>query len=201
MLSSASRPPFHMIRHGQTDWNRESRYQGQTDIPLNATGRAQAAGNGRMLAAAGADWSGWEFYSSPLVRARETMRIVRRELDLDPEGFQIDDRLIEIGFGTWENKLLSELRTAFPEEMARRDADKWNHAPPGGESYASAVERVSAFLDGLTGPAVIVCHGGILRAVRFLFERETGQAIADQPVPQDNIYCFDGTSTSWIKNE
>jgi broad specificity phosphatase PhoE len=78
-MTTKATPPFFMIRHGETDWNREKRYQGQVDIPLNALGREQAAGNGRLLASLGHDWAQWRFYSSPLGRARDTMEILRGE--------------------------------------------------------------------------------------------------------------------------
>jgi len=197
-MTSKARPPFFMIRHGETDWNREKRYQGQVDVPLNALGRQQAAGNGRILAGLGRDWAGWRFYSSPLGRARDTMERIRAELGLDPAGYATDDRLVEITFGDWERKRLDELEAEEPEEMARRNANKWAHTPPGGESYADAVLRVQSFLDDLPGPAVIVCHGGIVRATRFILDDGDGPAIADTPVPQDRVYAFDGAGTRWI---
>jgi len=197
-MTTKTNPPFYMIRHGETDWNREKRYQGQTDIPLNENGRGQAAGNGRHLARLGHDWSGWRFYCSPLGRARETMEIIRAEIGLAPDGYAVDERLVEVSFGKWERKLLTELEDEEPAEMALRDADKWAHVPPGGESYAQAVERVSAFLDSLDGPAVIVCHGGILRATQYIFRGGDGRDIADTPVPQDRIFAFDGERARWI---
>jgi broad specificity phosphatase PhoE len=197
-MNLRSRPPFYMIRHGQTDWNREGRYQGQVDIPLNELGRRQAAGNGRYLATLGEDWRRWRFVSSPLGRARETMRIIRSELELAPDDHESDERLIEVSFGEWEERLQSELEAQFPQEMAKRNADKWRHIPPGGESYAQASLRVTEFLDCLQGPAVIVCHGGIIRGVRNLFEDVDGPEIANEPVAQDKIYAFDGKNTFWI---
>ena len=193
-----ARPPFYMIRHGETDWNREQRYQGQVDIPLNALGREQAAGNGRRLAALDHDWSQWRFYSSPLGRARETMEILRGALALDPHDYAVDQRLIEITFGSWERKRLDELEIEDPEEMARRHMDKWRHTPPGGESYADAVTRVVSFLDDVTNPAVIVCHGGILRATQFLFGDTDVDRLANTYVPQDRIFVHDGTRAFWI---
>ena len=133
-MTNMARPPFLMIRHGETDWNREKRYQGQVDIPLNALGREQAAGNGRLLRMLGHDWAQWRFYSSPLGRARDTMEILRGELGLDPQDYAVDDRLIEITFGDWERKRLEELEAEEPGEMAKRNANKWVHAPPGGET-------------------------------------------------------------------
>lgn len=197
-MTGKIRPPFFMIRHGETDWNREKRYQGQVDIPLNDLGRKQAAENGRLLAARRHDWPHWRFYASPLGRARDTMEILRGELGLDPQDYVVDDRLIEITFGDWERKRLEELEVEEPEEIARRNANKWEHVPPGGESYADAVIRVDAFLGELQEPAVIVCHGGILRATQFIVDHADGPAIADTSVPQDKIYEFDGAGSRWI---
>src|SRR6185312_12901881 len=88
---------LYFIRHGETDWNRDQRYQGQRDIPLNATGRGQAARNGKVLAGAlGERAAGLDYVASPLERARETMQIVRRELGLPPDAFRTDDRLKEV---------------------------------------------------------------------------------------------------------
>src|SRR6185503_9842367 len=91
MLRSGVR--LYYVRHGETDWNRDQRYQGQKDIPLNATGRSQAARNGKVLAGAlGERATGLDYVASPLERACETMQIVRRELGLPPDAFRTDDR-------------------------------------------------------------------------------------------------------------
>ena len=91
---------LYFVRHGETDWNRAQRYQGQKDIPLNALGREQAMGNGRTLAAAlGAQAATIDYVTSPLQRARETMELMRAELGLSPQGYRTDDRLREIHYG------------------------------------------------------------------------------------------------------
>ena len=93
-------PPFllYYIRHGETDWNRESRLQGQREVPINANGRAQARACGeilRDLIAREAETE-FEYVSSPLGRARETMELVRATLGLAPATYRIDERLTEI---------------------------------------------------------------------------------------------------------
>ncbi|MHB1110207.1 MAG: phosphoglycerate mutase family protein, partial [Devosia sp.] len=74
-------PEFYFVRHGQTDWNAEGRYQGSKDIPLNAIGRGQADKNGALLrdllVRSGRSVSEFDWYVSPLGRARETMERIR----------------------------------------------------------------------------------------------------------------------------
>jgi len=189
---------FYMIRHGETDWNREQRFQGRTDIPLNALGVEQAKANGRILAALGLDWTQWHFVSSPLSRARQTMELVRTQLNLTPGDHDIDDALIEVTFGDWERRTLAELRVAQPETMAQRDASKWDFIPPGGESYKQACGRVRFVLGALPGPSVIVTHGGVIRAMRHEVEGLAGNHAAETRIPQDDIYHFDGLHGGWM---
>jgi broad specificity phosphatase PhoE len=181
---------LYFIRHGETDWNLEQRYQGQRDIPLNATGRTQAARNGRVLAEALGRAAGTlDYVSSPLMRARETMEIVRRQIGLPPEGYRTDDRLREI----W-----NELPTTDPQGFASREADKWGWQPRGGESYRDLSERVAGWLDEVTRDTVVAAHGGVMRVLR-------GRALALSPaeifrldVPQDKELVVDGRSIRWL---
>src|SRR5262245_50811536 len=107
---------LYFIRHGETDWNRAQRYQGRQDIPLNATGRAQAGRNGLVLAEMlGSGAASLDYVASPLLRARETMEIVRREMALAPDAYRTDDRLAEIHYGHWEGQLWPELPRTDPE--------------------------------------------------------------------------------------
>ncbi|WP_020177657.1 histidine phosphatase family protein [Methylopila sp. M107] len=161
-------PPLIFVRHGETDWNVANRLQGQTDIPLNAKGRDQADAVGRDLAKAFPDLSGHAFIASPLSRAAETMRRVRAGLGLDPAAFGFDDRLREMTFGRWEGLTFDEIRAREPKAMKARDADRWGHRPPDGESYADVATRVAALLSELAGPTVLVSHGGVARVALAL---------------------------------
>ena len=191
--------PFYMIRHGETDWNRERRFQGQMDIPVNALGRRQARAYAGMLRAERADWTGWRFVASPLGRTRTTMEIVRAGLGCDPQAYETDADLVEVTFGDWEGHTLEELKSEHGGLLAARESDKWNFTAPGGESYAAAVKRVRRFLERLSGPSVIVTHGGIIRGTRHLIEGTDGEAAARGHVPQDDIYRFDGASGRWLR--
>ncbi|MBO6554145.1 MAG: histidine phosphatase family protein [Roseitalea sp.] len=191
--------PFYMIRHGETDWNREQRFQGQMDIPVNPTGLAQAAAYADMLRAERDDWSGWYFVASPLSRTRTTMEVLREGLGMAPGDYALDDDLKEVTFGDWEGHTLEALRDEVPHLVAAREADKWNFVAPGGESYAIAVDRVRRFLERLQGPSLIVTHGGIIRGTRHLLEAIEGDSAARGRIPQDNIYRFDGNRGRWLR--
>src|SRR5690606_8946371 len=105
-MHQVSWPDFYFARHGETDWNRERRYQGSRDIPLNETGRRQADANGVLLKflldGAGADPAAFKWYASPLARARETMERMRAAFTSPLPEVIYDPRLIEISFGKLE---------------------------------------------------------------------------------------------------
>ena len=126
-------PVIYYIRHGETSWNAEGRLQGVQDIPLNDLGRRQAAHAGNILADLfardGRDKSSLPFVASPLSRARATMELVRGELKLPRDGYALDDRLREIGYGLWEGSTLPEMQAADPELYAKRQTEKWTMAP------------------------------------------------------------------------
>lgn len=192
---------MYVIRHGQTDYNRDGRLQGARDIPLNATGRAQAAGTGKALAALpGFRAEDFDWVASPLVRARETMELVRANAGLDPKAYRIDPLLIEVCFGEWEGSTLDEVERGVPGSIARREAAKWEFLPPGekAESYEMMACRVDAFLAKTTAPTVCVAHGGIIRALFNRIGGVSGDVAALLDVPQDRILSVDGSSIGWL---
>lgn len=190
---------IYFVRHGETDWNRAQRYQGQRDIPLNATGRAQAARNGRALATAlGKGAAHLDYVASPLARARETMEILRGEIGLEPGAYRTDDRLREIHYGHWEGELWSELPARDPEGFAAREADKWGWQPRGGESYRALSERVGAWLREVDGDSVVAAHGGIMRVLRGVSLALPPADIFLLDVPQDKVLVLEAGRCSWL---
>jgi broad specificity phosphatase PhoE len=190
---------LYIVRHGETDWNREQRYQGQTDIPLNDTGRAQARRNGQTLRALLASHSDpVHFVASPLTRTLETMRLLRSELDQPPDDFARDDRLKEQHFGHWEGCLWRELPDIDPVGFAARRADMWGWTPRGGENYDMVQTRVAAWLATVRGPTVVVTHGNVSRTLRGLLLSLDRATIPKLEVPQDKLWRFDGSTGAWI---
>ena len=184
-----TRVPLVFIRHGETDWNRELRFQGQQDIPLNDHGRRQAARNGRAVAgilAAGQ----WQLVCSPLGRALETIRIVLEEAGQPERPFATDPLLMEVNYGDWEGLTLIEIGERFPEQGLARDADKWGYVPPNGESYAMLADRTATWLRTLEASTCVVAHGGVLRALMYLLGGLPAHDAPHLAVPQDRVILF-----------
>jgi broad specificity phosphatase PhoE len=188
------RPTIYYIRHGETEWNALGRLQGTRDIPLNELGRVQAtqAGNilAELLAHDGHDRTRIPYVASPLIRARATMELVRETLTLPAEGYGLDDRLREIGYGKWEGFTLPEMEAADPLFYARRQTEKWALAPEGGETYADVERRVRAWYDTVTTDTVAVAHGGTARALMVSLGFETPASAVDLPIQQGAVYVF-----------
>ncbi len=151
-----------LVRHGETDWNRDGRIQGQSDPPLNDRGREQARSLARQLEGLPLD----AVYSSDLVRARETAEILAAGLDLP---VIVDPDLREIDFGSWEGLTAEEVRTRWPDAFERR-ATVEPAAYDGGETHAALLRRVGAAVRRLVGihaggQILLVAHGGPVRAL------------------------------------
>ena len=186
-------PDFYFARHGETDWNRERRYQGTMDIPLNATGRIQADANGvllrELLERDNVDPVSLRWFASPLGRAAETMERMRAAFDMALPPVVLDPRLIEISFGALEGRLHSEIA----REVALSgggEGDRWNFRPDRGESYDDVAVRLLDFARELTQHAVVVAHGGVLRVLRHLVEGVEREQVVNWPPPQGTIAHF-----------
>jgi broad specificity phosphatase PhoE len=148
-----------LVRHGETDWNRERRYQGHADTPLNEIGRAQSAELADTLSGEGALSA---VYSSPLRRASETAAIVADRLGLDVRSLEA---LREIHVGDWQGLTVDEVKERYPESASAG----WHAGWPGGETYDELAARVLPALVGLADQhpnerILAVTHAGPVRA-------------------------------------
>ena len=155
-----------LLRHGETTWSAEHRYQGTTDTPLSDLGRAQAAALAERLCTERVT----AFLSSPLQRALDTAIAVAARHHAP---VLADERLREIGFGRWEGLTPEEIRTQAPERYAQWMADPGNTAPPEGETMTEVMRRVGALWREVTsqpfdGTVALVGHGACLRALLCL---------------------------------
>jgi broad specificity phosphatase PhoE len=152
-----------LARHGETDWNRDGRWQGQTDTPLNERGREQA----HELAAGVAGNGITAVYASDLARARDTGAIVADRLQVP---LRTDSRLRELYFGGWEGLTTPEIEERYPDEVTRWRADDGSSAFAGGETYVQMGERVVAALIDIAAAhpsedVLVVFHGGPIRGL------------------------------------
>ena len=155
-------------RHGQTDFNVAGRFQGQSDVPLNDTGREQADQVARRLAELGPEL----IVSSDLSRAAATADSLATHVAVAPVR---DERLRETAFGEWEGSTRAEVAETWPDELAEW-ASGADIAPPGGESRSQSGSRVAAAITDIVESAeastiAIVAHGAVLRgAAEMLLE-------------------------------
>ena len=187
-------PVIYYIRHGETAWNADGRFQGTQDIPLNDLGRSQAVASGEILAGLlardGHDAATLLYVASPLGRARLTMELARETLNLPAAGYSLDDRLREIAYGQWEGLTLPEMQLNDAATFALRQVDKWTVAAPSGESYASVTLRMRDWFDSLLMDTVAVAHGGTMRALMVALGIATPLEAADTPIGQGVVYVF-----------
>jgi broad specificity phosphatase PhoE len=191
-------PTIYFIRHGETDWNRDRRYQGQRDIPLNGTGREQAQRNGEVLRSVLPNPAHARFIASPLGRARETMEIVRTALALPAQGYEIDPRIVELSYGTWEGTLQDDLMRTDPGGFSARSADPFRWRPENGESYADLFARVREWAGTVDTDSVVVSHGGVSRCLRAHLLRLAPEVIPELESPQNLVLVLTGGTMRWL---
>lgn len=189
---------IYFIRHGETDWNAEERYQGQADIALNDRGRAQAKRNGEALRALLPRIAEADFVASPMHRARETMAIVRAALGLEPDTFRIDERLKEAHYGDWQGTLLADLPRVDAQGIAARSRDPFRWRPKGGESYEDLMARTVPWLMDVTRDSVVVSHGGVSRVLRGHILGLDVATVPGLEVPQDRVLVLRRDGIDWL---
>jgi len=163
-----------LVRHGETDWNREpARCQGWAQVDLNDVGRAQGRAQGRALSGRGLEL----IVSSHLLRARQTAELIAAELDGDVRLIS-DPRLAETHRGDWEARTFMEIMTVEPDAWRQYREHPESFRFPGGESLAEQQRRVLAALRDVAQGGqhtLLVTHGGSIRLVRCFLE---GRGIA-----------------------
>lgn len=166
-----------LVRHGETEWNRQRRIQGRTDIPLNATGRAQALNTASLLAA-----QHWDaIVTSPLMRAHETAEIIANTLKLKLE---VMDALTERDYGEAEGLTGAQLDARLPSPDPAPDRESREHV----------THRVQAALITLSeqrpGQRILaVTHGGVIRSLLLAID-PVGGAHRREPITNGSVHSF-----------
>lgn len=190
---------IYLVRHGETNWNKEGRIQGQTDIPLNAEGVRLA----ELTAAGLSDVPFTKAYSSPLTRARQTAEIISGEHDgLEPV---LDSRIMEMNFGAGEGQSIEEIRENPDERLHNFIFHPQFYAvpPEGGETFGMLRRRAVDFMETTLRPlepeqecVLVASHGGLIREI-LCWVDDTPRADFWRGSPQPNcavniLECVDG---------
>jgi probable phosphoglycerate mutase len=180
---------IYLVRHGQTEFNRERRIQGHVDSPLTELGLRQARAVGRLLRDLIREPADWRIVSSPLGRALATAEIVSAKLGGLP--VERDDRLKEMSWGPYDGRLRAELEAEEPETFGRTG---WAFDASVGESYEAVVARVGDWLASLPPEPerriIAVSHGISGRVLRGLYAGLPRDEAGQQDVPQDAVYLL-----------
>jgi broad specificity phosphatase PhoE len=148
---------IYLVRHGETDWNLEGRYQGQKDIPLNTMGIKQA-----QIAAQSLDGNTYyALYSSDLIRAVQTAQEISKKLNLP---IITNPALREINQGNWEGQFIKDVLNTMGDKVRAVYQNPYTDRKPGGESIGEVAERMYAYLDHLAEnhsqeTIIVVSHG------------------------------------------
>ena len=185
---------IYFIRHGQTDYNVQQRFQSQLDIPLNQTGRLQAKKLRQYLLSNQIQLQ--PIFSSPLSRATETAEIIAKQHD----DVLIEPCLVEISLGAYDGQYESELA----EEIGKQEYDAWRAScftipSPGGESMRDAKIRIAPLMEKLAAYSEdvtlgIVAHQGILMACKSVLSGESEIASLmkfKQPNDEVDVWEYD----------
>ncbi|MDE7446714.1 MAG: histidine phosphatase family protein [Lachnospiraceae bacterium] len=152
---------LYLVRHGETDWNIESKIQGQTDIELNERGREQAEEFAARIA--GEDYQVDSIYTSSKRRALETARIIGAALKIEPK---VQPGLEEICLGKWEGYTWKQVKELFWDEYQLWRDNRRYQEPPLGESYQQLLDRLLPAIHEITqkekGNVLVVTHSAVI---------------------------------------
>lgn len=161
-------PDLFILRHGETEWNREGIFQGPYDSPLTPMGREQAAHQGKILDRVVSDWSGVDIFTSPQGRAKTTAAIALTHVNRTATPHHA---LREVDTGDWAGLHISHIMDDDPRMCTPYTVD-WLRAyfsAPNGEDFGSFRDRVLDFMMSLSCPTVIVTHGMVGFVIRGLY--------------------------------
>ena len=171
-----------LLRHGPTAWNAEKRLQGRADEPLSVEDEEQV-----RLWSLPPEAAGFRWLTSPLLRARRTAELIGVDAEIEPAAIELD-------FGSWEGRRLSEIRAEDPAGTEANEARGLDFTPPGGESPRDVQARLLPLLARLTAEgrdSGIVTHKGVIRALLSL---ATGWPMVDKPPVKlfwDRVHLFE----------
>lgn len=175
-----------LLRHGHTPWNRAGRIQGRSDIALDEIARSELAA--KTLPP---PWDSARLWSSPLSRAADTAALVAGH------PAWTDAALTEMNWGDWEGKHGADLRADPASGFRDIEEWGWDYTPPGGESPRSVAQRLTPWLDALTGRNIAVCHIGIMRVILAQATSWDFKGPSPFTIKRNRLYILTRTPEGW----
>jgi probable phosphoglycerate mutase len=182
-------PQIFLLRHGQTRWNAEGRFQGQMNSDLTHLGQDHAATQGRLLSSVFQDFPDIDVYGSPLGRVQQTAQIALADHGRAPI---IRDDLKEIAAGDWEGITKLDIEKGWPDifNMCQTSIEMFMHAP-NGEGSAMLHDRCRRFLNSLESPSVVFSHGTTIAVLRGIARGLTFEQMVQLDHQQGCIYVIE----------
>ena len=178
-------PCIFLLRHGQIQGHETKRFIGQTDVPLDETGMAQALFWKNAFARIQFD----QIYSSSLARCRDTAALICPGKEIG-----IDARLNEIDMGTWDGQSFDHIRETSPDLFSKRGEQIDTFQPPGGESFNDLKTRVSPFFEALSqnlkSPTLVVTHSGVIRVMICHYLGMAPQQLLDVKLGYSHLFLL-----------
>jgi broad specificity phosphatase PhoE len=191
---------IYLVRHGETEWNLERRYQGRFDSPLTEAGMAQASAIGRLLAVL-PEVRGARFVASPQPRARRSAALIARELGRGMP--RIDARLRELTLGAWDGLTFGEIEIAMPGIFDGDGRHEWYFRAPDGEAEAAFTARLAEWLAETSEKETVIAvtHGVVTRVLRGLYAGLPRASALRLPVAQGRVFRLAGGMVTELRVE
>ncbi|WP_397538624.1 histidine phosphatase family protein [Rummeliibacillus pycnus] len=179
-----------LIRHGETVFNSQGRYQGQLDSPLTQDGIEQVKNISKLLKLVIDEPNEWEIISSPLGRTLQSTEIICEILGYDLNKVTTDSRLKEVSVGSWAGLTTQEIESSWPKLLENTDTYNWYFNSPDGESYDSVMRRVSEWLESIRDKkkVIAVSHGLTGRIIRGVYQSLEKDQLLRLEVSQNTFF-------------
>jgi broad specificity phosphatase PhoE len=188
---------LYLVRHGETDLNKDGRFRGHADAPLNEQGKLQAAGAARVLSRVGVS----NIYTSPIRRAVETATAIAVNTGARME---TDEDFTDIDYGQWQGQTVEEVRGQHPDLLESWNLDPGGFSFPGGDSMLSVIERLGPAFDRLAGSppegaVAVVSHLAVLKLSFVVLMRLDPAYFWDVELDNGSISSFTRSPRSeWV---
>lgn len=191
-----------LVRHGESEWNRAGRIQGQVNSPLTDLGISQAIAISDYLSGIFLNQE-LEIYSSPLERAIQTAEIIAKGIDCLSSEVIIEERLNDFNLGEISGTYgWDKVAEIFPEQAQLRLQDPMRFHPSGGESGAKFEARLRSLMEEMKGDdttKLLVSHGIVNKFIRGIYKNISGKEMINLGESQNTIYCLEHGDETEIK--